>query len=61
MYSLESQRLGCIRQLAVVQHLVLEAAELLDNLLALGLLLGVVRARDGLVDVVHGASLAEQW
>jgi hypothetical protein len=40
-----------------VQHLVLESAELLDNLLALSLLLGILRARDGLVDVVDGAGL----
>lgn len=40
-----------------MQHLVLEAAELLDNLLALGLLLGIVRARNGLVDVVDSAGL----
>jgi hypothetical protein len=40
-----------------VQHLVLEAAELLDNLLALGCLLGIIRGSNGLVDVVDGASL----
>ena len=37
--------------------LTLEAAELLDNLLALGLLLGIIRVRNGLEDVVDGASL----
>lgn len=40
-----------------MQHLVLEGAELLDNFLALGLLLGIIRARDGPVDVVDGAGL----
>lgn len=40
-------------------NLVLESAELLDNLLALGLLLGVVRLGDGAIDVVNGTSLLQ--
>lgn len=48
------------RQGAVVLDLVLEGAELLDNLFALGLLLGVVGLVDGLVNVVDGASLDSQ-
>jgi hypothetical protein len=47
-------------QRAVVLDLVLEGAELLDNLLAFGLLLGVVGLGDGAVDVVNGASLGEE-
>lgn len=46
---------GC--QGLVVLNLVLEGAELLDNLLALSLLLSVVGLGDALVDVVHSASL----
>ncbi len=45
------------RQGLVVLNLVLESAELLDNLLALGLLLSVVGLGDALVDVVDSASL----
>lgn len=41
----------------VVLDLVLEGAELLDNLLALGLLLGIVGLGDGAVDVVDAAGL----
>lgn len=43
------------RQGAVVLDLVLEGAELLNDALALGLLVGVVGLGDGLVDVVDGA------
>lgn len=46
-----------VPQLAVVLDLVLEVDELLDDLLALGLLLGVIGPGDGLVDVVDGAGL----
>lgn len=40
-----------------MQHLILEAAELLDNLLALSLLLSIIGAGNSLVDVVDGAGL----
>jgi hypothetical protein len=40
-----------------VLNLVLESDELLDNLLALGNLLGVVEGANGAVDIVNGASL----
>lgn len=40
-----------------MQDLILEVAKLLNNLLALGLLLGVVGLGHSLVDVVNGASL----
>lgn len=45
---------GVVRQLAVVENLVLEVAELLDDLLALGNLLGIVHLGDGAVDIVNG-------
>lgn len=50
---------GGVRQLAVVEDLVLEVGELLDDLLALGLLLHVVGLGNGTVDVVNGASLLQ--
>ena len=46
-----------IRQLAVVLDLVLQAGERLEDLLALVRGLGVLRGRDGPVDVVDGAGL----
>lgn len=49
---------GGLRELAVVLNLVLEVAELLDNLLALGLLLRMVRLGNGAVNVVDGARLS---
>lgn len=42
---------------AVVLDFVLEGAELLDNLLALGLLLGIVCLADGAIEIVNGAGL----
>lgn len=47
----------CVRQLAVVEDLVLQVAELLDDLLALGDLLGVVHLGDGAVNIVNGLGL----
>ena len=46
-----------IRELAVVLDLVLQAGERLEDLLALVGGLGVLRGRDGPVDVVDGAGL----
>ena len=55
--ALDGQGDGGVRQLAVVEDLVLEVGELLDDLLALGLLLSVVDLGDGTVDVVDGLCL----
>lgn len=48
---------GDLRELSVVLDLVLEIAELFDNLLALSLLFRVVGLGDGAVNVVDGARL----
>ena len=49
-----------VRQLPVVLDLILEGNNLLNNLLALGELLGIIGLGDGSVEVVNGAGLGER-
>jgi hypothetical protein len=46
-----------VRELSVMQNLVFEVTQLLNDLLAFGQLLGIVRLADRAVDVVNGTSL----